>query len=94
MVIKKCHFDDLFMKIIEEIEDEFDKDFEEDIKFDLEGSTDLDNLSLMNTFRREIGEEMWDIQYADQTTDRAETLIKAHVVFLLYLLKKTKEKKQ
>ena len=43
MVLKKCHFDDLFKKVLEEIETQFDKDFELEIS-PAAGLQLLDNL--------------------------------------------------
>ena len=61
MVLKKCHFDDLFKKVLEEIETQFDKDFELEIFYDLEGETDISILERLSFQRTCIGEAMWDI---------------------------------
>ena len=91
MVLKKCHFDNLFKKILEKIETEFDKDFELEVFYDLEGETDMDIEELVSEHAEELKNELWDINYQNHPRNLAERLIKKQIVFLLYLYKKLME---
>ena len=93
MVLKKCHFDDLFKEILENIETEFDKDFEQEIFYDLEGETDHSIGLKIATYRRYIVSAMWDIHENEspEFIPEAKTFIKDLIILLLYLYKKLKE---
>ena len=95
MVLEKCHFDDLFKKVISQIEDEFDKDFDDGFPLTLEG---VDNLEVRLTLQKSaltICEQYWDKTNSPMDHDKSyyQRLIYEMVVFLLYMLKESTEEK-
>ena len=90
-MIRKCHFDDLFKKILEEIETEFDKDFELEVFYDLEGDTDQAIGLRIANYHRYIVSGLWDIQEGIKAEPETKTFIKDNIILLLYLYKKLME---
>ena len=93
MVLKKCHFDNLFKKILDEIEETFDSDFELGISYDLEGLSKIATSEKLSNHNNLMKETLWDMEYYSHPSCELERLIKEHIIFLLYLnLKITEEK--
>lgn len=91
MVIKKCHFDDLFRKVLQQIEDTFDEEFEQGFPTSLEGMDFPEVRQAMLMTMTEIFGGLWDKTYDKEafsaSKTRYERLIYEMIVFLLYLKK-------
>ena len=87
MVLKKCHFDDLFKKTLEQIEEDFDKDFEDGFPLTLEGIDSLEVRVILQKTILEINEGIWDKEHDFENFNKVEykRLIYELIVFLLYL---------
>lgn len=95
MVIRRCHFDDLFKKVLNEIEELFDKEFEDGFPVSLEGADGQQVRSTLYDHMGKILENHWDLEFDSENHRKElyERLISELVIFLLYLLKHSMEVK-
>ena len=95
MVLKRCHFDDLFKKTLSQIEEEFDTEFEDGFPVSLEGADGQEVRSTIYDAMGKILEQHWDKEFDEENHNKSlyQRLIYEHIIFLLYMLKDSKEEK-
>ena len=95
-IIQRCHFEEIFKKVVKRIEEEYDKDFEDKITFDLT-KTDLMEmrLTVLSHFN-EIDEQIWLRQFhpEEHSKERYERLLYEFIIFLMQMLRESMEEQK